>query len=89
MSGTVITGAGHTGVSTADELRRLGDTAPVTIVGNESYAPHQRPPLSKAWLSDGVGHESISLRSADWYENNRVSLILSETATRSPRNDGG
>ena len=46
MSGIVIIGAGQAGSSLAIKLRTLGYEGAVTLIGEEPYAPYQRPPLS-------------------------------------------
>jgi 3-phenylpropionate/trans-cinnamate dioxygenase ferredoxin reductase component len=56
-AGTVIVGCGLAGVTVARQLRAEGYQGPVTVVGDESEPPYDRPPLSKAMLSGaGTGH---------------------------------
>ena len=50
MSGIVIIGAGQAGSSLAIKLRTLGYEGAITLIGEEPYAPYQRPPLSKTYL---------------------------------------
>ena len=45
--GTLIVGASQAGLQLAVSLRELGDTAPITLLGEEAHPPYQRPPLSK------------------------------------------
>src|SRR3569833_1256054 len=47
----VIVGAGLAGLRTAERLRRLGHGGPITLVGDEPHRPYDRPPLSKALLT--------------------------------------
>jgi 3-phenylpropionate/trans-cinnamate dioxygenase ferredoxin reductase component len=47
----VIIGAGECGVRTAVRLRQLGFAGEVTLVGDESDAPYERPNLSKGVLT--------------------------------------
>jgi NADPH-dependent 2,4-dienoyl-CoA reductase/sulfur reductase-like enzyme len=49
---TVIVGASVGGVRTAQALRRVGYTGHITVVGEESVLPYDKPPLSKAMLLD-------------------------------------
>jgi 3-phenylpropionate/trans-cinnamate dioxygenase ferredoxin reductase subunit len=49
----VIVGAGLAGVCVARGLRKRGHTGPVLLLGGESHAPYDRPPLSKQYLLDG------------------------------------
>ena len=46
----VCAGAGLAAVRLVDELRRLGVEGSITVVGMESVAPYDRPPLSKSVL---------------------------------------
>ncbi|HWD25259.1 MAG TPA: FAD-dependent oxidoreductase [Acidimicrobiales bacterium] len=46
----VIIGAGLAGLRTAENLRRLGHTGPIALIGAEKYPPYDRPPLSKSYL---------------------------------------
>jgi 3-phenylpropionate/trans-cinnamate dioxygenase ferredoxin reductase subunit len=83
----VIIGGGHGGASAAFELRRAGYTAPVTIVGEETAIPYQRPPLSKAWLKGTADEDSLILRPRAWYSDNNVSLRLASRAESISRED--
>jgi 3-phenylpropionate/trans-cinnamate dioxygenase ferredoxin reductase subunit len=51
MEGVVIIGAGHTGAQAAKTLRQEGWRGAVTLIGAETEAPYQRPPLSKEILT--------------------------------------
>ena len=48
--GIVIVGAGHAGGRAAQALRQAGFPGPVTLVGEETWAPNERPPRSKELL---------------------------------------
>ncbi len=50
-SGIVIVGAGEAGARAAVGLREEGFAGAVTLIGAESLAPYERPPLSKAVLT--------------------------------------
>lgn len=50
--GMVIIGAGECGGRAAVALREQGWTGAVTLIGVEEHAPYERPPLSKAFLTD-------------------------------------
>lgn len=43
----VVVGASLAGLAAATELRRLGHTGALTVIGDEKYLPYDRPPLSK------------------------------------------
>jgi NADPH-dependent 2,4-dienoyl-CoA reductase/sulfur reductase-like enzyme len=48
----VVVGASLGGLRVAEQLRAAGHTGPVTVVGEELWAPYNRPPLSKDVLAD-------------------------------------
>ena len=73
--GTVIIGAGQAAVTASEHLRRGGYDAPITIVGEEGFAPYQRPPLSKAYLLGEMDGGRLSLKPQAWYESERVTLL--------------
>jgi 3-phenylpropionate/trans-cinnamate dioxygenase ferredoxin reductase subunit len=56
-----IVGASLAGLSTARELRALGHTGAITLIGAEQHLPYDRPPLSKGVLQQGVTDESVTL----------------------------
>jgi NADPH-dependent 2,4-dienoyl-CoA reductase/sulfur reductase-like enzyme len=58
----VIVGAGLAGVTTAESLRRLGHTGPITLINAEPHAPYDRPPLSKECLAPGAAETAPTLR---------------------------
>jgi NADPH-dependent 2,4-dienoyl-CoA reductase/sulfur reductase-like enzyme len=72
-SGLVIVGASLAGLRAAQAARREGYEGPITLFGDESHLPYDRPPLSKAYLSgdgqpdfyatpDELASEDIRLR---------------------------
>ncbi len=70
-AGVVIAGAGHGAGQAAASLRQFGYQGPITLIGEESHAPYQRPPLSKAWLSDaGEAHDLAFKPDAFWQAQN-------------------
>jgi NADPH-dependent 2,4-dienoyl-CoA reductase/sulfur reductase-like enzyme len=48
------------GLRVAEALRRFGYTGPITAIGDEPYAPYNRPPLSKEVLAKEVSHEAVA-----------------------------
>lgn len=77
----VVLGAGHAGGALVGQLRQFGYTGPITIIGDESFHPYQRPPLSKTWLSGDAGLGQVLLKPEEWYAANNVDLRLGERAT--------
>jgi NADPH-dependent 2,4-dienoyl-CoA reductase/sulfur reductase-like enzyme len=48
------------GLRTAESLRRFGYLGPITVIGEETHKPYNRPPLSKDVLAEGVNHEAVA-----------------------------
>jgi 3-phenylpropionate/trans-cinnamate dioxygenase ferredoxin reductase subunit len=80
----VIIGASLAGGTAAIALRDQGYEGELTVIGEESQLPYERPPLSKALLlgerdePDWVGDEAT-------YADKAISLRLGTTATRIDR----
>jgi 3-phenylpropionate/trans-cinnamate dioxygenase ferredoxin reductase component len=80
----VIIGASLAGGTAAIALRDQGYEGELTLIGEESQLPYERPPLSKALLlgerdePDWVGDEAT-------YADKAISLRLGTTATRVDR----
>jgi 3-phenylpropionate/trans-cinnamate dioxygenase ferredoxin reductase component len=71
-AGVVIVGAGQAGGDLTGALRANGYTGPITLIGDEPYAPYRRPPLSKAFLSGEATLESLYLKSAETYARQQI-----------------
>ena len=56
----VIVGASMGGLRTAESLRRFGYLGEIVVIGDEPYAPYNRPPLSKEVLAAEVSHEAVA-----------------------------
>lgn len=76
----VILGAGQAAASMAARLRSNGHTGPLTVIGAESAAPYQRPPLSKAYLLGEMGLDRLTLRASEWWRDQNIALRLNEPA---------
>jgi 3-phenylpropionate/trans-cinnamate dioxygenase ferredoxin reductase subunit len=57
----VIVGAGQAGCTIALELRKLGYSGGICLIGMETHLPYQRPPLSKAYLSGEADIQKLLL----------------------------
>jgi 3-phenylpropionate/trans-cinnamate dioxygenase ferredoxin reductase component len=79
--GTVIVGASVAGIAAADELRRLGYSAPVTVVDAQPHLPYDRPPLSKAVLTGQADADAIALHPMEHYAELDISIRTGVTAT--------
>jgi 3-phenylpropionate/trans-cinnamate dioxygenase ferredoxin reductase subunit len=78
----VIVGAGLAGWRTCEELRRHGFEGRITLIGDESEAPYDRPPLSKQVLSGKWPLEHTLLATVEKLEHARVDLRLGVGAQR-------
>ena len=72
----VVIGAGQAGAALVAKLRSAGYTDKITLIGEEAAPPYQRPPLSKAYLMGEMAEERLYLRSAEYYANNDITLVL-------------
>lgn len=77
----VILGAGHAGGSAAATLRQLGHAGPITLIGEETTPPYQRPPLSKAYLKGEIDRERLLLKPISFYASHDIELRLGTAAT--------
>ncbi|MGY3320902.1 FAD-dependent oxidoreductase [Arthrobacter sp. TE12232] len=57
----VVVGASLTGLRAAERLREEGFTGSLTLIGEETHEPYDRPPLSKQVLAGAVRSEDTSL----------------------------
>jgi 3-phenylpropionate/trans-cinnamate dioxygenase ferredoxin reductase component len=78
---TVIVGAGQAATQAATSLRAGGYGGNITIIGDESALPYQRPPLSKAYLSGAMSLERVTLKPAEAWVEDKVDVIVSTTVT--------
>ncbi|MGP7815041.1 NAD(P)/FAD-dependent oxidoreductase [Glutamicibacter soli] len=77
-TGLLIIGASQSGVQLAISLRALGYTGHITLLGDEDHRPYQRPALSKEFLQDKVGSESLIFRSNDYWIEHNITLVKGE-----------
>jgi len=76
MTKVLIIGGGHAGANTAFALRKEGFDGEITIISNEGYLPYHRPPLSKDFLKQNIAIEKLGFKSADFYEEQKISVNL-------------
>src|SRR4051812_26313763 len=58
----VVVGAGMAGLRAAEALRAQGFAGEIVVVGDEPWAPYNRPPLSKEALAGELAHERVAFR---------------------------
>ena len=80
MEKLVVIGGGQAAIQCITSLRKEGYSGSITLVGDESHLPYQRPPLSKDFLLDEYKPERVSLKKKEFYEENKVDLILGKRA---------
>lgn len=68
MQNIVIIGAGQAGLQAVVTLRSEGFAGAVTLVGNEPFAPYQRPPLSKGYLLGKTDRPRLFLKPDAYYD---------------------
>jgi len=77
----VIIGAGQAGVQAVASLRADGFAGALTMIGDEPFAPYQRPPLSKAYLMGTLERDRLFLKPEAFYAEARCELLLGVSAT--------
>ncbi len=80
-----VVGAGAAGLAAAQELRRVGFTGGLVLIGAEADAPYDRPNLSKAYLAGEAPAEWLPLRPPEFYDEadieRRVAVVESVAVT--------
>ena len=81
----VIVGAGEAGGQTAISLRQGGYQGSITVVGDEAFAPYERPALSKQYLAGEMEIERMYMRAPAYYGEQNIALRLETTVTQIDR----
>lgn len=74
-TGIIIIGAGQAGAMTAAQLRQLGETGRITLIGDEAHVPYERPPLSKDMLLQPA-QTRCAIHPDDFYQQHDITLRL-------------
>jgi apoptosis-inducing factor 3 len=91
----VIVGAGASGESAAETLRREGYQGSVTLYDPDADAPYDRPNLSKDYLAGSASEDWIPLHPPDFYRDQGIAIVRDrrvmalEPASRRIRLDNG
>lgn len=72
----VVVGAGQAAASFIARHVALASKQSVLLIGEESYLPYQRPPLSKKYLLGELERERLFIRPPEWYQEQNISLRL-------------
>lgn len=81
MTHVVVIGAGQAGAALVAKLRANGHAGEITLIGEETAPPYQRPPLSKAYLMGEMAEERLWLRNQEFYAEQRITLRLGQPVT--------
>jgi 3-phenylpropionate/trans-cinnamate dioxygenase ferredoxin reductase component len=91
----VIVGAGQAAAQLAQSLRQGGCKEPIRMLGDEPYAPYQRPPLSKKFLTERPAAETLYFRPESFWATqdvttgfNTPALAIDRTNRRVALKDG-
>ncbi len=71
----VIVGASLAGAKAAEGARDQGFEGKVVLIGDESAAPYERPPLSKDVLRGDKGPEVTTVHPDGFYEEHAIELV--------------
>lgn len=77
----VIVGAGLAGVEAAFALREYGYAGRIVVIGKETWAPYERPPLSKSYLKGDLARDRLWLRPEHLYAEHNIELYLGTKVT--------
>jgi len=72
----VVLGAGQGAGHAVATLRSKGFQGRIVLIGEENFAPYQRPPLSKAFLTGEMELDRLFIRPKEYYDQQDVELIL-------------
>jgi 3-phenylpropionate/trans-cinnamate dioxygenase ferredoxin reductase subunit len=77
----VIAGAGHAAGQAIATLRRKGFDGEIVLVGEESWLPYQRPPLSKKFLAGEMSPERLYFKPPAFYDDAAIDVRLNTRIT--------
>ena len=77
----VIAGAGHAAGQVVATLRQQNFEGQILLVGDESYLPYQRPPLSKGFLAGKMSAERLHLKADNFYDDQQIEVKLQTRIT--------
>jgi 3-phenylpropionate/trans-cinnamate dioxygenase ferredoxin reductase component len=81
MAHFVVIGASLTGAKAVETLRSEGADGRITLIGEETERPYERPPLSKDYLLGKAPLEKAYVHDENWYAAHDVELRLATRAT--------
>lgn len=87
LSTTIIVGAGQAGSDAAVALRQKQYVGRIVLIGEETYLPYRRPPLSKGFLAGEMVLESLYLKPAAFYEKHAIEFLPGQRVEAIERED--
>jgi 3-phenylpropionate/trans-cinnamate dioxygenase ferredoxin reductase subunit len=78
----IIVGAGQAGGWAAIAMRQAGYEGRILLVGDESWRPYERPPLSKAVLTDEPEPPVAYFHAAERYKELGIRLLLGRSVAQ-------
>jgi 3-phenylpropionate/trans-cinnamate dioxygenase ferredoxin reductase subunit len=76
MERIVIIGAGQAGCQAVASLRAEGFAGSIAMIGDEPFAPYQRPPLSKTYLMGTMERDRLFLKPDAFYAASQCETIF-------------
>jgi 3-phenylpropionate/trans-cinnamate dioxygenase ferredoxin reductase subunit len=76
MKNVVIAGAGHAAGQVVATLRQKKFAGRITLIGEESWFPYQRPPLSKKFLAGTMPAERLYFKPESFYDDPNIDVQL-------------
>ncbi len=73
-------GSGHGGATVAAALHQRGFAGSIAMLGRESHAPYERPPLSKEYLTGERSIDRILIRPAAFWSDQRIDFKPNQLA---------
>lgn len=80
-STVVIAGAGHAAGQVVASLRQKKFTGRIVLLGEESWLPYQRPPLSKKFLAGELSAERLYFKPKSFYDDPDIEIHLGTRIT--------
>ena len=79
MTSVVIVGASHAAAEIISSLKKRGFEGSITLIGDESLLPYQRPPLSKKYFTGELKLDSMYIKGPATYDAAGVIQKLART----------
>jgi NADPH-dependent 2,4-dienoyl-CoA reductase/sulfur reductase-like enzyme len=72
----LLIGGGVAAQQAAKQIRQLASKAAITLVGQESHVPYDRPPLSKEFLRGEKPRNELFYDPPSWYADQNIDMLL-------------